>query len=213
MNYEKGSVETLKPGQTLLVGIRKVGDDDAEIPKVQLELAEIKLKKEHNTVGFEEARTVDSTLLQELNSTDSRFTGTRPRRAWMTADKSVVEKEFGVDLSSLVKKDDRIELNYLSPQFKGQKLRVQIREHFNPTDYDMENVESQAKRAGADGRFLTYQGQLVFTDSQVVAFEPKDQFYQSDPTPQNAPIMLESVTGQQNVQTSSPVNSLLVDQD
>ena len=79
-----GSLETLTPGQTLLVHARKVNGG-----KLQLEFAE-KLQQADRPVN----------ALAVFNKSDDRFSnGAGARRAWMTVEPSDASEILGIDLS------------------------------------------------------------------------------------------------------------------
>ena len=81
-NLNSGSIESLQPGQTLLVGARQVSNG-----KIQLEFAE-KVSASDRPVS----------ALSLLNASDSRFSS-GARRSWTTAEPADASKTFGVDFS------------------------------------------------------------------------------------------------------------------
>jgi len=161
MSKVKSTLKDLKKGETLLVSIRRVNSSDANTPKVQLELAEYVDNPTRSQNSGQKA-------LLKLNAKDSRFQGGKPRRAWTTADLSVAEELFDLDLSGLSAVGMTLDVNLLNPEIDGERMRVRIEESVQPTEYQAENVESTAKRAGADGNYITHKGKVVFSNSEVV---------------------------------------------
>jgi hypothetical protein len=170
-----GDLATLKQGQTLLVNARKVAGD-----KIQLEFAEV-------------IQDVEVNLLQMFNASDDRFKR-GARRAWLTAEPSDSSTLLGIDLTDDSKyytnEYDRVvmDLNILNPVINGMRMRVQITEQTTPTStWDVENVETAAKRKGKGGDFILHNGKHIFTKSEVVLTEPKHTFLTPDsvtsPTP------------------------------
>ena len=170
---DSGSLDTLVPGQCLLVGARKVKNG-----KVQLEWAE----KINNGVRAFSA-------LQLLNASDERFSS-GARRAWFPTEITDVEKHLGIDLSerneawyvatNTAGNDVEImDLNILNPytEIEGIKyfFRMQITETTEPTEWQESNVETAAKRAGRDGDFITHNGDYIFSNSSIVLLNPEDE--------------------------------------
>lgn len=175
-----GSLETLTPGQTLIVNARKVNGG-----KLQLEFAE-KLQREDRPVN----------ALSMFNKSDQRFSGGNgARRAWLTVEPSDASELLNVDLTddSKYSTDERgfviTPLNILNPAVEGQRMRVQIVETTEATEWDANNIEDSAKRAGKDGPFITHKGMYIFTQSNVVFGEPKHVFLESDAPKQTSGIM------------------------
>lgn len=175
-----GSLETLTPGQTLLVHARKVNGG-----KLQLEFAE-KLQQADRPVN----------ALAVFNKSDDRFSnGAGARRAWMTVEPSDASEILGIDLTDDSKYTtdamgrDIMPLNVLSPKAGDHTLRVQIVETTNASEWDAQNIETRAKRRGKDGDFITHKGMYIFTQSTVVFGEPNNVFLEADAPQQNSGIL------------------------
>lgn len=175
-----GSLETLTPGQTLLVHARKVNGG-----KLQLEFAE-KLQQADRPVN----------ALAVFNKSDDRFSnGAGARRAWMTVEPSDASEILGIDLNDDSKYTtdamgrDIMSLNVLNPKAGDNTLRVQIVETTNATEWDAQNIETRAKRKGKDGDFITHKGMYIFTQSTVVFGEPNNVFLEADAPQQNSGIL------------------------
>jgi len=175
-----GTLETLTPGQTLLVHARKVNGG-----KLQLEFAE-KLQQADRPVN----------ALAVFNKSDDRFSnGAGARRAWMTVEPSDASEILGIDLSDESKYDtdemgrDIMTLNILNPKAGDHTLRVQIVETTNASEWDAANIETRAKRRGRDGDFITHKGMYIFTQSTVVFGEPNNVFLEADAPQQNSGIL------------------------
>ena len=61
-----------------------------------------------------------------------------------------------------------MDLDILNPEFNGTRFRVQITETTEPTEWQAENVERAAKRAGKDGDYITHEGDYIFSNSDIV---------------------------------------------
>lgn len=176
-----GTLESLKPGQTLLVHARKVANG-----KIQLHFAE---GIDKNVTSDGESPKIN--LLGMLNQADERFQS-KPRHAWITAEPvnaaellgipSITELDKYVDeVTAGGKKIQVMPLNVLNPVCNGMRFRVQITETIvPPDDYAVENLETRAKRRGADGDFITHQGKYIFTVADVVLGETKNTFLEPD---------------------------------
>ena len=151
-------VEDLKPGQSLLVSARGVKNG-----KVQLTFAQ--------RISNPNMRPTSITAV--LNASDERFTQEdKPRYAWHSGEKADIKAALGVDVDALAEGEVK-ELGILNPEINGQKLNIQITETTEGDEYDVENFETRAKRAGKDGDFITKDGMYIYVRATVVAGEPK----------------------------------------
>jgi hypothetical protein len=183
-----GTLETLTPGQTLIVHARKVNGD-----KMQLELAEI-LKRDDRPVN----------ALGMFNKSDERFSATgKPRRAWLTCEPEDAQELLGIDLSGDFTTNEKGHvvkpLNILNPvivsgELQGTRLRVQIVETTKATEWDAANIETSAKRAGKDGPFITHKGMYIFTQDSVALGEPQNVFLEAD-----APSTSDGIVAGENI--------------
>ena len=158
------TVDTLVTGESLLVAAKGVSGG-----KIQLEFAEV--------ISSPYAR-ASNPLVAAFNASDPRFS-TGARRAWMSGQKSDIERLLGISLGDMDKGDVK-ELNILSPKVNGQELRVQITETIDADDYQKENIETTAKKAGPDGDFITSGGKHIFSNTTVVAGEASHIFLAPD---------------------------------
>jgi hypothetical protein len=165
-----GTLDALKPGQTLLESVIQVNGG-----KVQLQFAE-KIDNGTQTTG---------NVLTMFNADDERFQR-KARKAWLTAEMSNAEQLLGIDMSNLTFSPNEYgkpaaALNVLNPVINGERMRVQITETVVPqSQYDVENVDTRAKRRGKDGDFILHKGQYIFTINEIVLGEPKHTFLESD---------------------------------
>jgi len=164
-----GSLETLTPGNSLLVSSRKVANG-----KIQLEVAEkLENSASNNPLG-------------SFNKSDDRFSSSGARRAWLTAEIEDASELLGLDLSTGYTVNDKghevLMLNVLNPTVLGQALRVQVTETVEPSEYQATNLDSAAKRKGKDGDFITNDGMYIFANTDVVFGEPTHTFLQPDTT-------------------------------
>jgi hypothetical protein len=167
-----GSLETLKFGDTLLTEIRPVNYSDPGKPKVQIELAEF-VRDPQRSVN----------ALSIFNSDDDRFSG-KPRRAWLTVSPAMLKQHLNIDLpKGFEDGDEVITVNILNPAVNGARLHIQVTETLTPTSWQLENLDKSAKRAGKDGDYLLYQGQYIFSNTEVVLGEPNHVFLEMDKAP------------------------------
>ena len=73
----------------------------------------------------------------------------------------------------------------LNPVIAGKRVRVIIQETTTPTDYQAENIETSAKRKGAEGAFILSGGKYIFSNTDVTLIgedqEVKHVMLESDP--------------------------------
>lgn len=172
--------ETLTKGNVLLTSAKKVNGG-----KIQLEFAEHvnnpNLSGNNNIVGL-------------LNASDSRFGASKPRRAWVSAEiadaVAMIDQLEADQVASLANAPvgEEMELNISNPSIQGQDLHVQVNETIAGTKWQMENIDRAAKRRGADGDIMTYNGSPIFSDVTVVAGEAKHTFLQADPVKAEVPV-------------------------
>ena len=181
-----GSLDTLNPGDSLLVSSRRVANG-----KIQLEVAE-RL----------EGGSSSNNLLGMFNKSDERFSQGGARRAWLTCEPADAAEILGVDLSSGYTTDERGRdikpLNVLNPSMGGTVLHVQVNESTEPSEYQSMNIETAAKRRGKDGDFITHQGMYIFANTQVVSGEAQHTFLESD-----APATTGGIIAAQNVNVAT----------
>ena len=181
-----GSLDTLNPGDSLLVSSRRVANG-----KIQLEVAE-RL----------EGGSSSNNLLGMFNKSDERFTQGGARRAWLTCEPSDAAEILGIDLSDGYTTDERGRdikpLNVLNPSMGGTVLHVQVNESTEPSEYQAMNIETAAKRRGKDGDFITHQGMYIFANTQVVSGEAQHTFLEAD-----APATTGGIIASQNVNVAT----------
>ena len=163
-----GSLETLTPGNSLLVQAIKVANG-----KVQLEFAE---RLDGGSNG--------SNPLGAFNKSDERFSQGGARRSWLTSEPNDAAELLGIDLSGGYSTDERGRetkvLNIANPSVGGQQLRLQVTETVEPSEWQAMNIETAAKRRGKDGDYITHQGMYIFANTSMVYGEPKHTFLEAD---------------------------------
>lgn len=167
------TVNTITKGETLLVAVKGVRNG-----KIQLEFAE--------QIDNPFAKKQNS-LVSMLNKSDDRFSS-RARRSWITGEKSDIEELLGFEVGTLAEGQTK-ELNVLNPEIGGERLRVQIMETITPDTYQSENIETTAKKAGADGDFILHEGQHIFSNTQVVTGNPGHVFLEPDSSEDNVVVV------------------------
>lgn len=151
-----GSLDSLKVGETLLISARQVANG-----KISLEFAE-KITAKDRPVS----------ALTVLNASDDRFSS-GARRGWATAEPIDASNAFGVNFGDdgewyTSERGEMMDLDILNPEFNGVRFRVQISETTEPTEWQAENLERAAKKAGKDGDYITHNGDYIFSNSDVV---------------------------------------------
>lgn len=159
------TVETLTKGEMLITEAKLINGG-----KIQLEFAQMVTLPNSN-----------KSILGLLNQSDERFNSVpKARRAWLSGVKEDIENLFNIKLTELVNIGDKKELNILNPTLNGEALNIQFKETTKGNDYDLANIETQAKRAGKDGAFIyTKDGEYIFTQTTVVTGEPKHFFFEN----------------------------------
>ena len=157
------TVENLEGKELLIVEARKIKGG-----KVQLTFAQ---KVENPNVR-------PASIAGLLNASDERFTQSGGvRYAWMSGTPEDIKASLDIDVTDLQNEGDKKPLGVLNPEISGNKLNIQITEVTTPNDWERENYETAAKRAGKDGDFiLNKEGKYIFVRSTVVAGEPKHVF-------------------------------------
>lgn len=169
-----GSLEGLKPGQTLLLHARKVNGG-----KIQLEFAEI--------INNGNA----ANPLAMFNKSDDRFSSGKARRAWLTAEPKDASANLGIDISDTnpdwtVDQMGReiLPLNVLNPvAIVGDEqipLKVEIVETVEPTEWQAQNLDTAAKRRGADGSYITHKGMYIFANTRIAFNKANHVFLEAD---------------------------------
>jgi len=172
----KQQIANLTPGKSLLVQAVKTINPS----KIQLEFAE-------KTQGMEGNA---NALLSMLNASDERFTS-GARRAWVTAEIADASKMFGINFGDDADwvmdpnlNKEVLPLGIENPTLNGFELRIQIEETLEGTEWQLQNIETSAKRRGKDGDYITHNGKYIFSNTRVVPLkkgvEPKHVLLQAD---------------------------------
>jgi len=172
----KQQIANLTPGKSLLVQAVKTTNPS----KIQLEFAE-------KTQGMEGNA---NALLSMLNASDERFTS-GARRAWVTAEITDASKMFGINFGDDADwvmdpnlNKEVLPLGIENPTLNGFELRIQIEETTDGTEWQLQNIETAAKRRGKDGDHITHNGKYIFSNTRVVPLkkgvEPKHVLLQAD---------------------------------
>lgn len=178
MNIEQ-QLSALKTGETLLVQALKTKNPN----KVQLEFAERVRSVEGNA----------GSLLGILNKSDARFTS-GARRAWMTAEIADVAELLDInvgddaDWTLTETGKDVLLIGNLNPEINGMRMRLQINETVEPTEWQAENIDTAAKRKGADGEFITCKGEKIFSNTNVVLMNGDENPEHTVLTADSAPV-------------------------
>lgn len=159
-------VESLTPGETCLTHVKRIKGDKFSFQIVEL---------------------IESTMnpLALLNASDERFKQSKVRPAWINGTAKDAIKQFGLKItedelnklpiatgtsdSALEDGKTKINLAVKNPKVSGLRLRVQIEEQVGKPQYEGQT----AKRAGAEGDWLTHNGELIYSTTRVVATEPQ----------------------------------------
>lgn len=158
-------LSALKTGETLLVQALKTKNPN----KVQLEFAE-RVRSVEGSAG---------SLLGMLNKSDDRFSS-GARRAWITSEIADVAELLDInvgddaDWTLTPEGKDVLPIGSLNPSINGMRMRLQINETVEPTEWQAENIDTAAKRKGADGEFIKHKGQFIFSNTNVVLMNGDD---------------------------------------
>lgn len=169
-----GSIAQLQMNETLLVSARKVAGQ-----KVQLEFAEII-----------EKGSAPANVLASFNKSDNRFSQGGARRAWMTAEPSDASKLLGVDLSDSADwtvnalGQEVLMLNVLNPQIligdELKNLKVEVVETTTANEWQLDNIDTAAKRKGKDGDFIMCDGKHIFANTRIALGKANHVFLTPD---------------------------------
>jgi len=158
-------IDSLQPNETAITHVKKINGG-----KFSFQIVE-RMEADLNPLAL-------------LNASDDRFQQSRVRPAWIngTAEDSI--KQFGLNVtvkdlealtvatgtpdSGLVEGVNKINLAIKNPKIAGMQLRVQIEEQVGEPQYDNQSP----KRAGAEGDFLTHNGELIYSTTRVVVNTP-----------------------------------------
>jgi hypothetical protein len=68
-----------------------------------------------------------------------------------------------------------------NPKIAGddRELNIQITETTEGSEYDVQNFETRAKRAGKDGDFILFNGMYIYVRTTVVTGEPKHKTFEN----------------------------------
>jgi hypothetical protein len=172
-----GSLQGLQMNDTLLVQARKVNGQ-----KLQLEFAEVLQKESTQSVN----------PLAMFNAGDDRFSQSGgARRAWLTVEAKAASTLLGIDLSD---NNDAwtidalgrevLPLNILAPvaivNGEAIPLKVEVAETTQPTEYQLNNIETSAKRRGKDGAYCTHQGLYIFANTRMAFHKANHVFLAMD---------------------------------
>ena len=158
-------VASLAPGETCLTHVKRINGGKFSFQIVEL------MEGSVNPLAL-------------LNASDERFQQNRVRPAWINGTAKDAIKQFGLKLteaellalpvatgtpdSALEDGKTKINIAVKNPSVAGLKLRVQIEEQTGEPQYEGQT----AKRAGADGDWLTLNGELIYSTTRVVVNEP-----------------------------------------
>jgi hypothetical protein len=109
-------------------------------------------------------------VLGLLNASDERFSQSKPRYAWLTAEPTDVKKQFDIDVTDLAEGSE-LEIGLVDPRMAAYpevELNIQIVETTEGTPYDVANFETRAKRAGKDGDFIMKDDLYIYVRTSVV---------------------------------------------
>ncbi len=117
--------------------------------------------------------TSSANVLGLLNEDDDRFNQQKPRYSWLSGTPASIEKQFGIDVSSLGE-GDVLEIGQVDPKLAGfpeETLNIQITETTEGSEWQVANFDRAAKRAGKDGDFIMKDDMYIYVNSTVVTGE------------------------------------------
>ena len=68
------------------------------------------------------------------------------------------------------------------------RMRLQINETVEPTEWQAENIDTAAKRKGADGEFITCKGEKIFSNTNIVLMNGDENPEHTVLTADSAPV-------------------------
>lgn len=163
------TIGTLLMGQVLLASAKNVAGG-----KIQLEFAEIIDNPNQS-----------SNVLASMNADDDRFKNNKKgaRRVYLTASPAMALQHFGIDAAKIVG-ETSLELNILNPSIGGKALRIEVKDSFKGTDYEMANQEKTAKQYSnketGEKFYFIKEGKLIFSSTKIVDCAPKHSIMSSD---------------------------------
>ncbi len=162
------TIGTLVMGQVLLASAKNVKGG-----KIQLEFAEIIDNPNQS-----------SNVLASMNADDERFKNSKrgARRVYLTASPAMALQHFGIDAAKIVG-ETSLELNILNPSIGGKALRIEVKDSFKGTDFEMANQEKTAKQyTDNEGvkKYFIKDGKLIFSSTKLVDCAPKHSILGSD---------------------------------
>ena len=111
-----------------------------------------------------------------MNASDDRFSS-GARRGWLTVEPEDATKQLGIDFSDAndtwydSEKGMMMDLNILNPSLDLNGIdyyfRVSIQESTKGTEWEIENSERAAKRAGRDGDYITHNNEYIYSRGVV----------------------------------------------
>lgn len=112
-----------------------------------------------------------NSFIGEIFEGDERFNQARPTFAWQNVPKDVAEAILGETLELALGESKEVDVE--NPMFNEKYLRVMIVERVEGdsriTKWQLQNKERAAKRAGADGAYLTKEGKLIFRTTHMIS--------------------------------------------
>ena len=152
-----------------------------------------------------------------FKKSDDRF-ASGARRAWLTSEAEDASELLGIDVDFTEDGEweeeestgyEIVPLHILNPTVEGVPLKVQITETTVPTEWQEENVERAAKKAGRDGDYITHEGNYIFSNTDVVLNEAVHTFLQPDSTGISSPKAIPAIEQAQfvNENTGEIVNA------
>lgn len=158
------AIQSLNVGETLLHKAIKTADAVTGTG-YQLEFAE---KVMTGSAG--------PNLLALFNADDQRFSS-GARRCWIKISMVQASALFGINLGDdaawTVNPEtgkEELVIDQLNPEIQGKRLRIRVMESTTPfNDYQAANPERAAKRKGKDGDFLYHKGQMIYSNTELVA--------------------------------------------
>ena len=81
---------------------------------------------------------------------------------------------FGIDFSDkndkwyMGDKGEIMDLDILNPMYNETRFRVRVNESTEPSDWQSDNIETAAKRRGAEGDYILHKGNYIFSNTETV---------------------------------------------
>ncbi len=171
-----GSLDTLKVDEVLLTHVEKTANGGFKAEFVQ---------------NINRSGDTSDDVLAMMNASDPRFKRGSKTYNWTKSTLADLETLLNIpgldiensDFVTITSKTGKVRevtyLNILNPEYNGQKVRVQITETTEATDWQRDN-DTGYKVNPATSEVLTKDGKNIYRNTKLVLHEPNHTYVQHD---------------------------------